>query len=225
MVLDSLEDAIVTLTDTFMPAKNPATWDLDALQRNVKDVLGLEMGFEGKGDRESTEEDIYKASEKIILQREQEIGEKYLQFLQYQYLATIDQMWKDHLLAMDHLRQGIGLRGYGQKDPKQEYKKEGYKGFIQMLGAIKTQFVSRMMQVQVQVRNAEDETVRLQRQLAQRQKLAQEGRANEEGKIERASVARAPAKAEGPRVGRNDPCPCGSGRKYKKCHGTAEANV
>jgi preprotein translocase subunit SecA len=224
MVLDSLEDVIVSLTDTYMPAKNPATWDLDALQRNVKDVFNLELGFEGKGDRESTEEDIYKAAEKVILQRDQEFGEEFLRFLQYRYLATIDQLWKDHLLAMDHLRQGIGLRGYGQKDPKQEYKKEGYTGFMQMLGAIKTQFVSQMMRVQA--RNTAEETARIQKQMAQRQKQALEGRANEEGKIEQATAAqRTPAKAEGPRVGRNDPCPCGSGRKYKKCHGAAEANV
>jgi preprotein translocase subunit SecA len=224
MVLDSLEDAIVSLADTYMPTKNPGTWDLEALQLNVKDTFNLEMSFEGKGDRESVEEDIYKAAEKVILQREGEFGEEFLRFLQYRYLATIDQLWKDHLLAMDHLRQGIGLRGYGQKDPKQEYKKEGYTGFIQMLGAIKTQFVSQMMRVQA--RNTAEETARIQKQMAQRQKQALEGRANEEGKIEQATAAqRAPAKADGPRVGRNDPCPCGSGRKYKKCHGAAEANV
>jgi preprotein translocase subunit SecA len=227
MVLDAIEDSIVTMTDTYMPTKNPATWDLQALQRNVKDVFNLEMGFEGKGDRESVEEDIYKATEKVITQREKEFGEEFLRFLQYRYLATIDQLWKDHLLAMDHLRQGIGLRGYGQKDPKQEYKKEGYNGFIQMLGSIKTQFVSQMMRVQA--RNTAEETARLQKQLAERQRRAmqaQEGRADAEGKIEQTSLApKAPAKAEGPRVGRNDPCPCGSGRKYKKCHGAAEANV
>jgi preprotein translocase subunit SecA len=224
MVLDALEDAIVGLSDTYVPTKNPATWDLEALQRNVKDVFNLEMGFERVGDREQVEEDVYKAAEKVILQREQEFGEEFLRFLQYRYLATIDQLWKDHLLAMDHLRQGIGLRGYGQKDPKQEYKKEGYKGFIQMLAAIKTQFVSQMMRVQA--RNTAEETARIQRQMAQRQKQVMEGRAGEDGKLDQASAApKAPARAEGPRVGRNDPCPCGSGRKYKKCHGAAEANV
>jgi preprotein translocase subunit SecA len=224
MVLDALEDVIVSLTDTYLPTKNPATWDLEALQRNVKDVFNLEMGFESSGDRQAIEEDIYKAAEKVILQREQEFGEEFLRFLQYRYLATIDQLWKDHLLAMDHLRQGIGLRGYGQKDPKQEYKKEGYNGFIQMLGAIRTQFVSQMMRVQA--RNTAEETARLQRQMAQRQKQVMEGRAGDDGKLEQASVApKAPVKAEGPRVGRNDPCPCGSGRKYKKCHGAAEASV
>ncbi len=224
MVLDALEDAIVGLADTYLPTKNPATWDLEALQRNVKDVFNLEMSFSGKGDRQEVEEDIYKAAEKMILQREEEFGEEFLRFLQYRYLATIDQLWKDHLLAMDHLRQGIGLRGYGQKDPKQEYKKEGYNGFIQMLASIKTQFVSQMMRVQA--RNTAEETARIQRQMAQRQKQVMEGRAGEDGKIEQASAApRAPVKAEGPRVGRNDPCPCGSGRKYKKCHGAAEASV
>ncbi|KFE72419.1 preprotein translocase subunit SecA [Hyalangium minutum] len=225
MVLDSLEDSIVQLTDTYLPTKNPATWDLEALQRNVKDVYDLNLSFEAAGDRETVENDVYKAAEKVITQREQEFGEDFLRFLQYRYLATIDQLWKDHLLAMDHLRQGIGLRGYGQKDPKQEYKKEGYNGFIQMLGAIKTQFVSQMMRVQARANTAE-ETARIQRQMAQRQKQAHEGRATEEGKLDEASVApKAPAKADGPRVGRNDPCPCGSGRKYKKCHGAAEANV
>ncbi|MBN1203665.1 MAG: preprotein translocase subunit SecA [Myxococcaceae bacterium] len=224
MVLDALEDVIVSLTDTYLPTKNPATWDLEALQRNVKDVFNLEMSFEAAGDRQTVEEDIYKVAEKTILQREQEFGEEFLRFLQYRYLATIDQLWKDHLLAMDHLRQGIGLRGYGQKDPKQEYKKEGYTGFIQMLGAIKTQFVSQMMRVQA--RNTAEETARIQRQMAQRQKQVLEGRAGDDGKIEQASAApKAPVKAEGPRVGRNDPCPCGSGRKYKKCHGAAEASI
>ncbi|MDY7230435.1 preprotein translocase subunit SecA [Hyalangium rubrum] len=224
LVLDALEDVIVTQADTYMPTKNPGTWDIESLQRNVKDVFNLEMTFNAAGDREQVEEDLYKAAEKVILQREQEFGEEFLRFLQYRYLATIDQLWKDHLLAMDHLRQGIGLRGYGQKDPKQEYKKEGYNGFIQMLGAIKTQFVSQMMRVQA--RNTAEETARLQRQMAQRQQQAVEGRANEEGKLDQAAVvAKPPAKAEGPRVGRNDPCPCGSGRKYKKCHGAAEASV
>jgi preprotein translocase subunit SecA len=225
MVLDALEDVIVNQADTYLPTKNPATWDLESLERNVKDVFNLEMSFSGKGSREEVEEDIYKAAEKIILQREQEFSDEFLRFLQYRYLATIDQLWKDHLLAMDHLRQGIGLRGYGQKDPKQEYKKEGYSGFIQMLGAIKTQFVSQMMRVQA--RNTAEETARLQRQMAQRQKQALEGRAGEDGKIDEAAAAprAAAAKPETPPVGRNDPCPCGSGRKYKKCHGAAEASV
>ena len=120
---------------------------------------------------------------------------------------------------MDHLRQGIGLRGYGQKDPKQEYKKEGYEGFLRMLASINSSFVSLMMRVQP--KQQAEETARLQRQLAQRARQAMEARANEEGKAEPAAAR--PAVRQGPRVGRNDPCPCGSGKKYKKCHGANEA--
>jgi preprotein translocase subunit SecA len=228
-VLDAVEDVIVSLTDTYCPSKNPASWDLEALNRGVKESLNLELSFLKASSREEVQEDIYKAVEKVFNTRHEEFGEEFLRFLQVRYLATIDTLWKDHLLAMDHLRQGIGLRGYGQKDPKQEYKKEGYNGFMQMLGAISTQFVSQMMRVQARSATAE-EAARLQRQMAQRQRQMQEGRADAEGKL--AEPAARPVAATrqappggGPRVGRNDPCPCGSGKKYKKCHGAAEASV
>ncbi|MHA7629286.1 preprotein translocase subunit SecA [Corallococcus sp. M7] len=228
MVLDAVEDVVVSMTDTYAPTRSSDTWDIASLSNSVKESLNLEMNFEGVGNRDELQEQIYAAAEKVFTAREQEFGEDFMRFLQYRYLATIDQLWKDHLLAMDHLRQGIGLRGYGQKDPKQEYKKEGYTGFIQMLGAIKTQFVSQMMRVQVRsASNAAEETARIQRQLAQQQKKAVEGRADAEGKIEEATatpVAQREAAAGPKPVGRNEPCPCGSGRKYKKCHGANEAN-
>ncbi|MBU8899890.1 preprotein translocase subunit SecA [Corallococcus sp. H22C18031201] len=230
LVLDAVEDVIVSLTDTYAPTRSSDSWDVESLQNAVKESFNLEMDFGGTGNREELQEQIYQAAEKIFVEREKEFGEDFMRFLQYRYLATIDQLWKDHLLAMDHLRQGIGLRGYGQKDPKQEYKKEGYEGFIQMLGAIKTQFVSQMMRVQARsASSAAEEAARIQKQLAQQQKKAVEGRGDAEGRLDEASVAAAArpaaAKADGPRVGRNDPCPCGSGRKYKKCHGAAEASV
>ncbi|WP_223644154.1 preprotein translocase subunit SecA [Corallococcus sp. EGB] len=228
MVLDAVEDVVVSMTDTYAPTRSSDTWDIASLSNSVKESLNLEMTFEGVGNRDELQELIYTAAEKVFTAREQEFGEDFMRFLQYRYLATIDQLWKDHLLAMDHLRQGIGLRGYGQKDPKQEYKKEGYTGFMQMLDAIKTQFVSQMMRVQARsASNAAEETARIQRQLAQQQKKAVEGRADAEGKIEEATatpVAQREAAAAPRAVGRNDPCPCGSGRKYKKCHGANEAN-
>src|SRR5262249_35664439 len=114
------------------------------------------------------------------------------------------------------------LRGYGQKDPKQEYKKEGYEGFVQMLSTIKHQFVSQLTRV-VATKSAAEETQRLQRQMAQRQRNIQEGRAGEDGKLDRAAQPQKTAVRQGPRGGRNDPCPCGSGKKYKKCHGAIAA--
>ncbi|NPC75720.1 preprotein translocase subunit SecA [Corallococcus sp. AB004] len=228
MVLDAVEDVVVSMTDTYAPTRSSDTWDIASLANSVKESLNLEMGFEGVGNRDELQEQIYAAAEKVFTAREQEFGEDFMRFLQYRYLATIDQLWKDHLLAMDHLRQGIGLRGYGQKDPKQEYKKEGYTGFMQMLDAIKTQFVSQMMRVQARsASSAAEETARIQRQLAQQQKKAVEGRADAEGKIEEATatpVAQREAAGAPKPVGRNEPCPCGSGRKYKKCHGANEAN-
>jgi preprotein translocase subunit SecA len=232
MVLDAVEDVIVRMTDVYCPTKNPDSWDLEGLQRAVKDSLNVEMGFAPAGTREQVQEQIYDVVSKVVQQRQEEFGEEFLRFLQYRYLATIDGLWKDHLLGMDHLRQGIGLRGYGQKDPKQEYKKEGYEGFMQMLSTISHQFVGQLMRVQS--RNAAEETARLQRQMAQKAAQAHEGRADAEGRPqpEPQAAARASAPAprhaavrEGPRVGRNDPCPCGSGKKYKKCHGAGEATA
>jgi preprotein translocase subunit SecA len=226
MVLDAVEDVIITMTDTYCATRNPDGWDMDALQKAVKEVLNADMSFKNMGTREELQEQIFQVVEKVYTSREQEFGEEFHRFLQVRYLATIDELWKDHLSAMEHLRQGIGLRGYGQKDPKQEYKKEGFEGFIKMLSTINHQFVSQMMRVQARSA-AEEAAARLQRQLAQKQRQQMvEGKAGEDGKLDQSQAARpAPAARQGPRVGRNDPCPCGSGKKYKKCHGAMEAGA
>jgi preprotein translocase subunit SecA len=181
------------------------------------------MNFAGAASREQVQEQIFQVAEKSYSARESEFGDEFHRFCQMRYLSTIDTLWKDHLLGMDHLRQGIGLRGYGQKDPKQEYKREGYEGFIQMLSAIKHQVISLLMRVQP--RNTAEETARLQRMLAQQQRAAVESRGD--GPSPSADRSQGQARAvpvrQGPRVGRNDPCPCGSGKKFKKCHGSAEA--
>jgi preprotein translocase subunit SecA len=220
IVLDALEDVIVGLTDTYTAARNPNTWDLEALGRAVKDIFNVDMKFQASGTAEDIQEQIYRVAERTYLDREKDYADEWHRFCQLRYLATIDQMWKDHLLAMDHLRQGIGLRGYGQKDPKLEYKREGYDGFIKMLAAIKVQFISQVMRAQP--RDAQEDTERLQRQMEQRAKAAVEGRANAEGKLEQPAAKQ--VVREGPKVGRNDPCPCGSGKKFKKCHGAAEVS-
>ncbi len=119
-------------------------------------------------------------------------------------LQLVDSQWKDHLLAMDHLKEGIGLRGYGQRDPLTEYKKEAFDMFAELTGRISTETLSRLFKVQV--RGAEEV-----KSAPRRQKISY-------NRGERAEE-RKPA-SRGKKVGRNDPCPCGSGRKYKKCCGT-----
>ena len=220
MLFDALEDVVLAITGTWAGTKNPDTWDVPALTRAVKDNLNLEMGFQGSHDPEELQQQIYQAAEKVLKAREEEFGDDFRVFARNRYLATIDQLWKDHLLAMDHLRQGIGLRAYGQRDPKQAYKKEGYEGFMQMLSAINHQLISQLMRVQG--RAQAEEAARLQRQMQARARQFVEGRADVEGRPEKAApAARTPAKAPA-KVGRNDPCPCGSGKKYKKCHGASE---
>ncbi|MDP1822467.1 MAG: preprotein translocase subunit SecA [Archangium sp.] len=220
LVLDAVEDAIVGLTDTYAASKNPTAWNLTALTAEVKAVFNQDMTFQPDGTTEGLQEQIYQRVERLFVDREKEYGDDWYRFCQLRYLATIDQLWKDHLLAMDHLRQGIGLRGYGQKDPKVEYKKEGYTGFIRMLGSIKSTFVSQIMRAQP--RDASEDAERLKRVMEQRAKQAVEGRANAEGKAEPVAADQKTIVREGPKVGRNDPCPCGSGKKYKKCHGATE---
>ena len=219
LVLDAVEDAILGLTDTYAASKNPTAWNLTSLSAEVKAVFNQDMTFQPDGTTEGLQEQIYQRVEKLFVDREKEYGDDWYRFCQLRYLATIDQLWKDHLLAMDHLRQGIGLRGYGQKDPKVEYKKEGYTGFIRMLGSIKSTFVSQIMRAQP--RDASEDAERLKRVMEARAKQAVEGRANAEGKVEPTPEQKTVVR-EGPRVGRNDPCPCGSGKKFKKCHGATE---
>jgi preprotein translocase subunit SecA len=137
-------------------------------------------------------------------------------------LDTLDVQWKDHLLAMDHLKEGIGLRGYGQRDPKMEYQREGFDLFVDMNARIRSHAVERLFKVVI-------ETPSEERILAMR--AAEEARHRQMAERLREQHASSPGVRddggsrtvvrEGEKVGRNQPCPCGSGKKYKKCHGAA----
>ncbi|HYY24468.1 MAG TPA: SEC-C metal-binding domain-containing protein, partial [Candidatus Udaeobacter sp.] len=124
---------------------------------------------------------------------------------------TIDSLWKDHLLNMDHLKEGIGLRGYGQKNPLQEYQKEGFAMFEEMIHRVQEDVVQKLFTVEV-ARETVAQELEVQQPRPQRMMLSH-GTENVEAR--RAG----PTKREGEKVGRNDPCPCGSGKKYKRCHG------
>ncbi len=127
----------------------------------------------------------------------------------YFLLDSLDRVWKEHLLHMDHLRDGIGLRGYGQKDPKQEYKREGYNLFQDMLARIKESTMFALCHLRIKAEVQEDDFKH------EEQKQVSYSAGTEAA----VAKARQPQKREQPKVGRNDPCPCGSGRKYKKCCG------
>ncbi|HVI92504.1 MAG TPA: preprotein translocase subunit SecA, partial [Anaeromyxobacter sp.] len=239
-MLDLVEDIVVDMVGASCPNRL-ADWDLSVLAANVKDQFGIEMKFSppaGKAAdaRKSLEEQIFNVVEKLYRAKEGELGvdaegvpvlRRYEQWL---YLQAIDQQWKDHLLSMDHLRQGIGLRGYGQKDPKQEYKKEGYEMFVQMTWRVKSAVIGNLLRLQL-VRQESAQEIEQKRLAAQRRAMQRitethaeaaegDGEGEKRPRPKQETVVRTQ-----PKVGRNDPCPCGSGKKYKKCHGASEATA
>ncbi|WP_165174848.1 preprotein translocase subunit SecA [Desulfovibrio sp. ZJ369] len=160
----------------------------------------------------------------ILSDLQREAGDSAREIQRYFLLEELDRCWKEHLRNMDALRDGIGLRGYGQKDPKLEYKREGFEMFQAMLFQIRESVFRALTRVRVQQVSPEEEAARA---AAEQEALAREFRHREEarqlsysggGESESAPAKGRPAKAA-PRVGRNDPCPCGSGKKYKKCCG------
>jgi preprotein translocase subunit SecA len=235
-MLDLIEDLVLDMVQGACPP-NLGDWNLDGLSSMVKEQFGADMKFaqpSGRANeaRQAISEQVYAVVSKAYLAKEAELGHgedavpvlrRYEQWL---YLQSIDQMWKDHLLSMDHLRQGIGLRGYGQKDPKQEYKKEGYEMFVAMTWRIKGAVVANLLRLQP-VRQESAAEIEAKRIAAQRRALArltethaESGEDGEVPKPKQETVVR-----QTPKVGRNDPCPCGSGKKYKKCHGASEAQA
>ena len=124
-------------------------------------------------------------------------------------LQTIDSQWKDHLLSIDHLKEGIGLRGYGQRNPKQEYKKEAFGLFMEMMGRIRQEVIQKLFRIQLA---KEDDVARMEAEQRRRRLVLNRVGGGEDH-------TKKPVTRDEDKVGRNDPCPCGSGQKYKKCCG------
>jgi preprotein translocase subunit SecA len=238
-MLDLLEDLVIDMVANTCPeGASPAKWDLEALTTLVKDQFGVEVKFSGSPTgratdaRSAVEEQVFNVVEKAYRAKEAQLGADadgvpvLRRWEQYIYLQSIDQLWKDHLLAMDHLRQGIGLRGYGQKDPKQEYKKEGYEMFMQMTWRVKSAVIGNILRLQLVRQETAEEIEAKRLALARKQRVIEShpgagaGDGEEAPKPKQETVVRTQ-----PKVGRNDPCPCGSGKKYKKCHGASEATA
>jgi preprotein translocase subunit SecA len=145
-------------------------------------------------------------------------------------LTVLDQSWKEHMARMDYLRQGIYLRGYAQKQPKQEFKREAFELFEGMLSRFKHEIIQLIARVRIRSEDEIEALERQQREQAEAQARAMQFQHAEAGGYARieaqeapvmdeAGLAQATVHRDGPKVGRNDPCPCGSGKKYKQCHG------
>ncbi|MEZ4366813.1 MAG: preprotein translocase subunit SecA [Kofleriaceae bacterium] len=231
------------------------TWDLDALEDALGEQFGLEFELQ-PGTVDELAAQIWPKVEARLHEREAELSRPWMMyFARHFLLEEIDAQWIEHLKTMEALREGIGLQGYGQKDPKKEYKKAGYDLFAEMMGRIQANAASKLFHVQIQ-REAEQVPTLEQRARtmveagaagktdeAEGAGARRGGRATAPGARKIGPAARKPgepeaagehgeevAKAETvrrerPKVGRNDPCPCGSGKKYKKCHGKDEAEA
>ncbi|WHZ26911.1 MAG: Protein translocase subunit SecA [Nitrospira sp.] len=219
---DMMDSSVESSLNVYCPPDQyPEEWDVKGLTEVMQSQFGLDI-TQGKHDggdslrdvgRDALLEDLRAHVREAYAKKEQELGTDLMRFLEKTFmLQVIDHHWKDHLLAMDHLRDGIGLRGYGQKDPLIEYKREGFDLFAGMMERIKSDTLDRLFHVQA-VRHEGEQPPPPQPVLSRPQPKLTLNRGEEP------VAAQAPAHRAENKVGRNDPCPCGSGKKYKKCHG------
>jgi preprotein translocase subunit SecA len=229
--IDALREGCFTdLVRQYVPVESvEEQWDLEGLERALRDEwqLDLPLSAEVKAASAITDEDIVervvKAASDSFNGKVALVGqENFNQFERMVLLQSIDTSWREHLAALDYLRQGIHLRGYAQKQPKQEYKREAFELFGQLLDSVKNQVTRLLMTVQVQSSTQLEQAAEDIEQKGEQIGNVTYTAPTESGEAETTPAAGATpgdAAAAMPRVGRNDPCPCGSGKKYKQCHG------
>ncbi|WP_416758061.1 preprotein translocase subunit SecA [Roseateles sp. So40a] len=220
-----------TLTDVvrgFVPEETlEEQWDLAALERVLRDEWKLEvpLGDMLKKSETLTDEDVLdavlKAGDASFQDKLDRVGlEQFTPFMRMVLLQSIDQHWREHLASLDYLRQGIHLRGYAQKNPKQEYKREAFELFSQLLDAVKLEVTRVLLNVRIQSEAEATAAADAIEQRAENVSNVTYTHPNEDGSVsQEAAPVAGDIPAEWGHVGRNDPCPCGSGKKFKACHG------
>lgn len=235
--IDSIRgDVFNTLIDQYIPPQSiEDMWNIPGLETALKTDFDLDLPVakwldeEQNLHEETLRERISQIAQDKYLEKENMAGaEAFRHFEKSVMLQTLDTLWKEHLAAMDYLRQGIHLRGYAQKDPKQEYKRESFNMFANMLESLKYDVIGILSRVQIRSQEEVDEAER--QRLAEMEKLMAKQQANHDsvasinGENEELSAGASsqPIVRTQAKVGRNDPCPCGSGKKYKHCHGAVQ---
>ncbi|MGA2463187.1 MAG: preprotein translocase subunit SecA [Thermodesulfobacteriota bacterium] len=225
-VIEMIEEQAEGIVDLYADEKaHPEDWDLKGLQDVVYQQFsfrwavpsGEEVGttrFRDGLNRERLKELLLQRAKEVYQKKEEEFGEATLRYLEKVImLQSVDYHWKDHLLAVDQLKEGIGLRGYGQKDPRIEYQKEAYQMFLEMLERIKKDTVEKLFAIQI----AKEEEVKEMKVERKQTFILSRGEAAQGAGGETEDGKGVTVRREGKKVGRNDPCPCGSGKKYKRC--------
>jgi preprotein translocase subunit SecA len=205
MIDEVVEDGVLNNTD---PKVFPEEWNMGALTDRVQNIFGLFPRFSKEETHDFTQDKLIERLKKEILntyvRKEKDTDpEAFLFFQKIAMLQAVDELWMDHLLSMDRLKEGIGLRGYGQMDPLKEYQKEGYSMFVSMVDNIKENTLKTLFRIRLTME--EQPPARLPKKNIV---LSHSG----DGEVQT-------VKRKSPKVGRNDPCPCGSGKKYKHCCG------
>jgi preprotein translocase subunit SecA len=229
-LFDLMDRVIAAMVEEACSArKPPEDWDWGGIYEGFDDLFGVKPeGVEELGDREKVVRFLYELAEAKYVEREKAMGtELSLRVFRHLYLEEIDRAWVDHLTNMDHLRDGIGLRGYGSRDPKQEYKKEGYNLFVNMTAAVSSQVVKKMLHVHIQRPEDEQEVERADRERRDRQMARAVAVHGDE--LEAAVPGSQPFLSDVPmappreevRIAQEDECPCGSGKPFQQCHGAA----
>ncbi|MGI2882062.1 preprotein translocase subunit SecA [Vibrio furnissii] len=227
MIEQNRIDVLTAVMDEYIPPQSlEDMWDIQGLEERLKNDFDLPLPVQTWLDEddklyeEALRERILEQAVTVYKAKEEAVGETVMRnFEKSVMLQTLDTLWKEHLAAMDHLRQGIHLRGYAQKNPKQEYKRESFELFEGLLESLKTDVITILSKVRVQ-QQEEVERMEAQRraQAEEAARHAQAQHANADGSPEQDDDHQ-PMVRDERKVGRNEPCPCGSGKKYKQCHG------
>ncbi|MFM8767707.1 MAG: preprotein translocase subunit SecA, partial [Rubrivivax sp.] len=218
-----------TLTDVvraYVPVESvEEQWDLPGLEKTLAEEWKLQVVVQAvvEGSESITDEDILemvlKAGDELFKAKLDVVGvEQFTPFMRMVLLQSIDSHWREHLAALDYLRQGIHLRGYAQKNPKQEYKREAFELFAQMLDLVKNEVTRILMAVRIQTQDEVAQAAEAFEERASQLSNVTYTHPNEDGSVSQETDP-ATQVAEVPKVGRNEPCPCGSGKKNKQCHG------
>jgi len=211
-ILSFAEELAESLVEQFTdPEKYPEDWELKPLTDAVFMQLGVKLRFKPEEVENLTQDGLKEQLVELVRQGYQskvdEVGEDSMQYLERMVMLQIlDNLWKDHLLAMDHLKEGIGMRAYAQQDPLRAYKSEGFQMFTALVDRIKDETVSTILRIQPMKREEVEERI-----VPKEQELVM-SRGDGDARPE-------PQKRKKEKVGRNAPCPCGSGKKFKKCCG------
>ncbi len=221
-------DVFNAVIDEYVPPQSlEEQWDIPALETRLRQDFALDLPIQqwleedNQFNEDTLRERVVESAVNEYQRKEQMVGEETMRnFEKGIMLQTLDELWKEHLAAMDRLRQGIHLRSYAQKDPKQEYKKESFAMFTEMLDALKMSVVKTLSRVQVRSAEEVEQAQQQQQQMAERQAEAREYNGATEEVNEQVAMAESERK-----IGRNEPCPCGSGKKYKHCHGNRASHA